>query len=157
MNIEITSAGKKAQKLSDVAAAIFVITQEDLQRSGVTSIPGALRLVPGLQVARIDANKLLVLIDGQSPQHQVSFRASLDVPGNLAFDAWVRYVDALPALRADSYVTLDARPAWRPWPQLELALVGQNLVESAHREFVSVDGISTQVQRGVYGKITWGF
>jgi iron complex outermembrane receptor protein len=55
------------------------------------------------------------------------------------------------------YVTLDARLAWRPWPKLELALVGQNLVNSDHREFVSVDGISTKVQRGVYGKITWNF
>jgi iron complex outermembrane receptor protein len=81
MSIEITSAGKKVQKLSDVAAAVFVITQEDIQRSGVTSIPEALRMVPGVQVARIDsnkwaitvrgfnsgfANKLLVLIDGRA-------------------------------------------------------------------------------------------
>lgn len=64
-----------------LAAAVFVVTDEDLRRSGVTSIPEALRLVPGLQVARIDANKwaisargfngrfanhLLVLIDGRS-------------------------------------------------------------------------------------------
>jgi len=81
MNIEITSVSKKAQKLSDAAAAVFVITQEDIRRSGVTSIPEALRMVPGLQVARIDANKwaitsrgfngrlankLLVLIVGRS-------------------------------------------------------------------------------------------
>lgn len=81
MNIEITSVSKKAQKVSEAAAAIFVITNEDIQRSGVTSIPEALRMVPGLEVARIDAstwaitcrgfngrfaNKLLVLMDGRS-------------------------------------------------------------------------------------------
>ena len=81
MNIEVTSVSKKAEKLSEATAAIFVITQEDLRQSGVTSIPEALRMVPGLQVARIDANKwaitsrgfnsrfankLLVLIDGRS-------------------------------------------------------------------------------------------
>jgi len=81
MNIEVTSVGKKAQKLSEAAAAVFVITQEDIRRSGATSIPEALRMVPGLQVAKIDANKwaitargfngrfankLLVLVDGRS-------------------------------------------------------------------------------------------
>jgi iron complex outermembrane receptor protein len=81
MDIEITSVAKKSQKLSEAAAAIFVITQEDIRRSGATSIPEALRMVPGLEVARIDANKwaitsrgfngrfankLLVLIDGRT-------------------------------------------------------------------------------------------
>jgi iron complex outermembrane receptor protein len=81
MNIEITSVSKKAQALSQAAAAVYVITQEDIRRSGVTSIPEALRMVPGLQVAHITGNKwaisargfsdlvakfLLVLIDGRN-------------------------------------------------------------------------------------------
>jgi iron complex outermembrane receptor protein len=81
MNVQVTSVSKRSQKLADAAAAIFVITHEDIRRSGATSIPEALRMVPGVQVARIDenkwaitsrgfngrfANKLLVLIDGRS-------------------------------------------------------------------------------------------
>ena len=81
LNIEVTSVSKKAQKVSEAAAAIFVITQEDIRRSGVTSIPEALRMAPGIEVAHIDANKwaissrgfnrrfsnkLLVMIDGRS-------------------------------------------------------------------------------------------
>ena len=81
MNIEVTSVSKKTERLSDAAAALFVITQEDIRRSGYTSIPEILRLAPNLQVARVDssqyaitargfnsttANKLLVLIDGRS-------------------------------------------------------------------------------------------
>ena len=81
MNLEITSVSKKTQKVSDAAAAIFVITGEDIRRSGATCIPEALRMVPGLEVARINAstwaitcrgfngrfaNKLLVLMDGRS-------------------------------------------------------------------------------------------
>jgi len=81
MNIEVYSAAKKTQKLSDSAAAAYVLTQEDIRRSGVTNVPEALRLVPGVEVAHIDsnkwaisirgfndrfANKLLVLIDGRS-------------------------------------------------------------------------------------------
>src|SRR6201993_4996589 len=81
MNMQVTSVSKRTQKVADAAAAIFVITQEDIRRSGATSIPEALRMAPGLQVARIDENKwaigsrgvngrfdnkLLVLIDGRS-------------------------------------------------------------------------------------------
>ena len=81
MNVEVTSVSKKEQKLSQVAAAIFVITQEDIRRSGATNIPDLLRMVPGLEVAQINsdtwaisargfnlqfANKLLVLIDGRA-------------------------------------------------------------------------------------------
>src|SRR5258705_3459759 len=81
MNMQVTSVSKRTQKVADAAAAVFVITQEDIRRSGAASIPEALRLAPGLEVARIDENKwaiasrgfngrfdnkLLVLIDGRS-------------------------------------------------------------------------------------------
>ncbi len=80
-NIEITSVSKKPELLGDAPAAVYVITREDIRRSGATSIPEILRLAPNLQVARVDssqyaitargfnsttANKLLVLIDGRS-------------------------------------------------------------------------------------------
>lgn len=77
----IFSVSKKEEKLFAASAAAFVITREDIRRSGVTNIPDALRMVPGVNVAQIDANKwaisvrgfndrfsnkLLVLIDGRS-------------------------------------------------------------------------------------------
>ncbi len=81
MDLEFYSAAKKLEPLSGATAAVFVITQDDIRRTGVTSIPEALRMVPGLQVARVDvhqwaitsrgfnsvtADKLLVLIDGRT-------------------------------------------------------------------------------------------
>src|SRR5438067_7436535 len=81
MNVEVTSVAKRPQRVADAAAAVFVLTQEDIRRSGAASIPEALRMAPGLQAARIDENKwaigsrgfngrfdnkLLVLIDGRS-------------------------------------------------------------------------------------------
>jgi iron complex outermembrane recepter protein len=81
MNTKVTSVSKKEQKLSRVAAAIFVITQAEIRRSGATNIPDLLRMVPGLDVAQINANtwaisargfnhqfsdKMLVLIDGMA-------------------------------------------------------------------------------------------
>lgn len=80
-NIEVTSVSKRSEKANEAAAAIFVITPEDLRRSGATSIPEALRMVPGLNVAQSGShqwavssrgsndqfsNKLLVLIDGRT-------------------------------------------------------------------------------------------
>jgi iron complex outermembrane recepter protein len=80
MQIEVTSVAKKKQSLARSAAAIYVITQEDIRRSGATSVPELLRMVPGLDVAQIDssswaissrgfnsqyANAMLVLVDGR--------------------------------------------------------------------------------------------
>ena len=80
MNVQVSSVSKKEQKLSRTAAAIFVITPEDILRSGATSIPDVLRMVPGMNVAQINgstwaisargfnqqfSNKLLVMIDGR--------------------------------------------------------------------------------------------
>jgi iron complex outermembrane recepter protein len=79
--MKVTIASKHEEQLSQTPAAITVITQDDIRRSGVTSIPEVLRLVPGLDVARVDAhqwaitargfnedfpNKLLVMIDGRT-------------------------------------------------------------------------------------------
>ncbi|MFO1424595.1 MAG: TonB-dependent receptor plug domain-containing protein [Candidatus Competibacteraceae bacterium] len=64
MNVQVVSPTKQAQRLADTASAIFVITQDDIRRSGVTNIPDALRLAPGVQVARIDASKWAITIRG---------------------------------------------------------------------------------------------
>ena len=80
-NIAVTSVSRRPERVSDAAASVYVITGEDIRRSGATTLPEALRLAPNLQVARIDAgqyaisargfnnaigNKLLVLIDGRT-------------------------------------------------------------------------------------------
>jgi iron complex outermembrane recepter protein len=98
MNMQVTSVSKKEQKLSKTGAAVHVITQEDIRRSGATNIPDLLRTVPGVDVARIDANswaisirgfndryanKVLVLIDGRSvysPTFSGVFWEGQDVP-----------------------------------------------------------------------------
>ncbi len=52
MRTEVTSVSKKAERLEDTPAAIYVITAEDIRRSGATSLPELLRMVPGLEVSR---------------------------------------------------------------------------------------------------------
>src|SRR3989441_2209254 len=81
MNLEVTSVSRRPERLAQAASAIQVITQQDIRRSGASSLPEALRLVTNLQVAQVNsrdwaisargfnsttANKLLVLIDGRT-------------------------------------------------------------------------------------------
>jgi iron complex outermembrane receptor protein len=81
MNIQVTSVARHPEKLLEAASAIQVITQDDIRRSGATSIPEALRLADNLEVAQKNshdwaisargfntdlANKLLVMIDGRT-------------------------------------------------------------------------------------------
>src|SRR5580658_3551644 len=80
-NIEVTSVSRRPESLQDAPASIYVITADDIRRSGANTLPEALRLAPNLQVARVSAssyaisargfnnaigNKLLVLIDGRT-------------------------------------------------------------------------------------------
>ncbi|MBA3948858.1 MAG: TonB-dependent receptor [Acidobacteria bacterium] len=80
-SLDVTTAGRRLQSIADVAAAVSVITAEDLRRSATTSLPEALRLADGLQVARSDgrtwavtargfnlrtSNKMLTMMDGRS-------------------------------------------------------------------------------------------
>ncbi len=99
MDVTVTSMSKRAQALQETAAAVHIVTGEDIRRSGATCIPEALRMVPGLMVAQNNAgiwsvssrgrgfnpifeNKLLVLIDGRSvysPVYSGVFWETIDV------------------------------------------------------------------------------
>src|SRR5258706_4935590 len=94
MKVEVTSIARRGQSLSETPAATFVITQEDIRRSGATAIPELLRMVPGFDVSQIDRNawavsargfnsrwakKLLVLIDGRSVYSQLFGAVAWDV------------------------------------------------------------------------------
>jgi iron complex outermembrane receptor protein len=98
LNIQVTGAARKAQRLAETAAAAFVISADDIYRSGATSIAEALRMVPGMHVARIDGNsyaisargsndryatKMLMMIDGRSvytPTYSGIYWDTQDIP-----------------------------------------------------------------------------
>src|SRR5258708_23208044 len=94
-NLEVTSVSKKAERLADAPASIFVITADDIRRSGARTLTDALRLAPNLQVAQVSssaftvrargvtnnsANKLLVLIDRRSVCSPLFSGVFWDVP-----------------------------------------------------------------------------
>jgi iron complex outermembrane recepter protein len=101
MNLEITSVSKRGEPLSDAAAAVYVITREEILNSGARTLPDILRLAPNLQVAQITSNsyaitargfngpaasKLLVLIDGRSVYTPYHSGVSWDVQDVLPED-----------------------------------------------------------------------
>ncbi len=93
-NPQIFSLSKKKENAFDAASATYILSSEDIRRSGATSIPEALRLVPGVQVARMSgnnwaisirgfdrqfSNKLLVMIDGRTVYTQLFSGVSWDI------------------------------------------------------------------------------
>ncbi len=104
---------------------------------------------------------------GLEPRHQVSLRTTIKLRHDLDLDLWLRHVDKVTVIHLDSpsglyqvddYTTLDLRLAWRPVQAMEISVVGQNLLDNSHMEFIQEDFTSpTEVKSGVYGKITCRF
>ncbi|MCB1771891.1 MAG: TonB-dependent receptor, partial [Candidatus Competibacteraceae bacterium] len=112
---------------------------------------------------RLDDGSIDVLslsaAEGSSPRQQFSLFSTLDLSDRLEFDLWFRSVGALRDPPVDRYATLDARLGWKPYKDVELAIVGQNLLDSPHLEYGSAftNSASTEVERGVYVRLDWRF
>jgi iron complex outermembrane recepter protein len=91
-------------------------------------------------------------------RHRVSLRSSFDLSGDLELDAWFRYVSRItnPNIAGPPYAELDLRLGWLVSHQVEVSLVGQNLLHARHVEF----GVATAqqaIKRGVYVKAAWAY
>lgn len=82
--VEVTSVSKKQQKLSDTAAAVYVITQHDIRNSTATSIPQLLRDVPGVDVSQINGSTWAISVRGFAEQYTGKMLVLID--GRIAFD-----------------------------------------------------------------------
>ncbi len=114
----------------------------------------------GVGMAPGRANLTAESAEGDSPHHQVSVRSSMDLPHSLEVDLWLRYVDGLPSQAIPGYASMDVRLGWSPVEGLELSVVGQNLLDPQRTEYIPEAYVPTsalEVQRGVYGKVTWQF
>lgn len=98
-------------------------------------------------------------IQGSSPNNQLYVRSSWDLGQDWELDLMGRYVDSLPVLGVSSYLTMDVRLAWQPNKNFEWAVVGRNLLDSRHAEFVDrLSGIvGTEVQSEVFTTLTWTY
>jgi iron complex outermembrane receptor protein len=96
-----------------------------------------------------------------NPQQSLSFRSLYNLTDDIEFDGWIRYVDQLliQDTRIPAYVALDLRLGWHPQKNLELSLVGQNLLDNQHPEFQDLlfVPVASQIQRGYLATINWRF
>ncbi|REK08656.1 MAG: hypothetical protein DWQ37_20170 [Planctomycetota bacterium] len=99
------------------------------------------------------------IIDGGTPHNQLYLRSSWDWGTATRFDLIGRYVDRVSALDVPKYIEMDAVMSWRATPTLDFSIVGQNLLQPHHLEYVDWQtGLhSTEVVRGVYGRLTWTY
>lgn len=97
--------------------------------------------------------------EGSSPHNQVSVQSLTDLGWHIQFDATLRYVDTLAGPKIPSYVTLDLRLAWSPRKDLQIAIVGRNLLDDQHPEFAPtfVGTQKSEVPRSVYGTVVWRY
>lgn len=116
-----------------------------------------------LQVKSMQVDFSNGLNETSDPQHQFSLRSSMDLAHNVEFDTGLRWVDVLHNNNGPTrgnvpgYVELDVRLGWRPVENLELSIVGQNLLHDQHAEYGFPSPTRTEIERSVYGKITWRF
>lgn len=93
--------------------------------------------------------------EGLSPRHQVQIVSSVDLPHRVSFDWFFRYISQLPAGPVPSYATSSIRAAWLVQPNLELAIVGQNLSDAHHLEWPAGASGNVQIQRSAQFTVTW--
>jgi iron complex outermembrane receptor protein len=94
--------------------------------------------------------------ESHSPDRQFSLNSSVDLPLGLRVDGGLRYVGEIANQQLPAYTELDARLTWSPTAQLDLSLVGQNLLHRRHAEF-GTPTTRREIERGVHGAVQWHF
>jgi iron complex outermembrane receptor protein len=94
--------------------------------------------------------------EANDPGATFVIHSGMDLPWNLQFDSYLRYVDDLPNPHTPSYLTADVRLAWSPRKNLEVAIVGRNLFDEAHPEFRTTT-TSQEVERSVFATFKWTY
>jgi iron complex outermembrane receptor protein len=95
--------------------------------------------------------------EGNDPSHMFTIHSSWDLPRNFEFDAIARYVGRLPNPAVPSYLEMDLRLGWRATRNLDLDIVGRNLLDGSHPEFGADSPRRREVERSVYARVTWRF
>ncbi|MBI1803438.1 MAG: TonB-dependent receptor [Ignavibacteriae bacterium] len=94
--------------------------------------------------------------EGNDPKHQLKFSSVFRITENLEADSWLMFVDNLPSSSAPvpAFVTLDLRIGWKPVADVEISLIGRNLLAERHPEFGAPVN-RKEVSREFFGRLTW--
>ncbi|MEY2486901.1 MAG: iron complex outerrane recepter protein [Verrucomicrobiota bacterium] len=94
--------------------------------------------------------------EANDPSASFIIHSAMDLPWNLRFDSFLRYVDDLPHPATPAYLTADLRLAWAPRKNLEFAIVGRNLFDQTHPEFRTTP-LAREVERSVFATVKWSY
>jgi iron complex outermembrane receptor protein len=136
-----------------------------LEMTGAWQVMPAWRLSAGLVAQRINTTTNAGVVDvlptvgaafantGADPSSYWSLRSNWDVTSNQELDVTLRHVGALPT-GTPAYTSMDFRYGWKVRKDLEVSLIGQNLLSSSHVEF-GTDATGSRVERGAFLKLVW--
>jgi iron complex outermembrane recepter protein len=94
-------------------------------------------------------------VESNDPEHQALLQSTLDLGRRIELDWVARYVDRLPDPHVAAYLSLDLRLGWRVSEGIALSLVGQNLLDDRHPEFVPASPSPRDIERSFYARLTW--
>jgi len=95
--------------------------------------------------------------ESHTPDRQFFLNSSVDLRADLRFDAGLRAIDDITNQQVPAYAELNATLTWQPTSNLDLSLVGQNLLHRRHVEFGAPGATRREIERGVYGAVAWRF
>jgi TonB-dependent Receptor Plug Domain len=179
MNIKVSSASKKVESLTGAPAAIYVITSDDLRRGGFSSVPDALRMVPGLHVAQQNAHVWIVAARGfsglfnyitvhrgtspagqnvtaatQDPRQQVNVQSKFDLTQRLNLDAAYYYYDAIPHT-LPPVNRVDVGLTSKPIRGFSFSVWGRNLQTRRHQEVPLFILPAGEIRRSIVFNLLW--
>jgi iron complex outermembrane receptor protein len=143
-NLNATSYGGEVSTNFDASDRLRFTTGYSYLGKRLTSAPGSRDVFSGT-------------LEGNDPKHQFLIRGSADLPLNLEFDSAFRFLGSLPAPPVPRYAELDARLGWSPNPDLDLSIVGRNLLDAQHPEFGPPGPFREELERNIYGQIRFRF
>ncbi|MFC0772993.1 TonB-dependent receptor plug domain-containing protein [Terrimonas alba] len=141
--------GVKGKSFGAEVSATYQLMDWWSLRGGYTFLKKELSVKAGSK----DLNKASA--ESNDPRHQFLIQSSMDLPGRIEAGVVIRYVDKLTTRHVPGYTGLDLRIGWKLSKAIELSVVGQNLLDKHHPEFIASPG--RQIERNVYGKILCRF
>ncbi len=151
----VVANGLEGESYGAELTADYRVTDWWRLRAGYTELRIDLRPKPGSTDTTFGSN------ESQDPERYFSLRSSLDLPGHWELDGAFRYVSRIDNQQVPAYGELDVRLGWQASPELELSIVGQNLLHDDHAEFgalVTRGAITRrEIERGVFAKVLWRF
>jgi iron complex outermembrane receptor protein len=120
-------------------------------KGGYTFFKKDLTLKPGSK----DANKASA--ESDDPEHQFVIQSDIKLPAGFELGTVIRYIGKLPQPYVPDYFGLDLRVGWKLNKAIELNIVGQNLLDKYHPEFIPSSPSAREIERGVYGKLSLHF